>query len=150
MKKSDRTIEEARKIWIDQTEYSLKRFKEMAINPLHKTRVAYNWDIKLIENQISVLERQIRMVKKGLCNIAVLNAQPEVCTYIPEKGFYIDCDKYHDPFRIGKYTEHKLFSYQECLEYIANYEKDINRSIDIHESLYQFWEEFPDGMIEFG
>jgi len=97
------------------------------------------------------------MVKKGLCNVAVMNKQPEHSEYIPNKGFYIVCNDFHDMFRVYDYPSDRLFSYQECLDFIKKYEERDNIKITIwkqeghkKDSLQEFWEKYPDGMLRFG
>jgi len=97
------------------------------------------------------------MVKKGLCNVAVMNKQPEHSEYVVGKGFYIVCKDFHDMFRVGDYPDDSLFSYQECLDFIKRYEDKYNTTIEIWKrdgaiknSLQEFWDKYPDGMIRFG
>ena len=135
--KSNRTIDEARRIWIKHQKEKLENDSYIDYFP--------------------VLERQLNMVEKGLCNVAVFRNQPEHSYYIPNKGLYIICDDFHDMFRVCGYPDDECFSLQETLDFISNYEKENNCKIEIfhldgHEknTLEEFWEKYPDGYIHFG
>ena len=92
-----------------------------------------------------------------IAEISAMNLNPETTVYIPEKGLYIECDKeYHDLFRIYGYPNDALFSYAETLEYIKKYEKENNTIVPLLMNddtgktyLEEFWEKYPDGMINF-
>ena len=61
---------------------------------------------------------------------------------------------YHDLFRTwkrdenGYYTEDKIFSKQECDKWLED-NKDVVGDVNT-ESLNKFWEEYPNGVIDFG
>jgi hypothetical protein len=154
-KKVERTMEEARTLFIEYQEELIARFNDMLFNPIHQVRIAYNWDDTIIKHQIDVLERQLIIVKKGLCNEAVLNKQ-EDCIYVPGKGLYGDDGTLpHDLFRT-KYSDDQLFSYEETIQYlednkdaVCNFHHDVNGK-DWKQMLKEFWENNTDGMIHFG
>lgn len=146
--KSNRTIEEARNIWIAKREKWLVDYQVYIDDPMKKPFVDISIEDKLYN--ISIWKRQLRMIKKRLCTVAMLNDQPEHSYYLPEKGLYIVCKNYHDMFRVRGYPNDQLFSYQECLDFIANYEKVNNTIIEVQDSLKRFWDEYPDGYIHFG
>jgi len=99
------------------------------------------------QSLIPIIKRQIRMVENGYCQRAVWNHQPELSEYI-NNIFYINSE-YHDVFRIGDYPEDVLYSYEECLEYIKQYELKHNIIVDVYR-LKEFWDKYPDGIITFG
>lgn len=70
-------------------------------------------------------------------------------TYVKGKGFYETTD-FHDVFRKYRYPDDQLFSLEETLAYINNPENGCSTYENTTEMLKRFWEEHPDGMINFG
>jgi len=60
-------------------------------------------------------------------------------------SFYSETE-YHDIFRIGGYPEDMLTSFEETNVFIK---ENMCYAID-YERLVKFWEEFPEGLLEFG
>lgn len=155
-RKDNRTIEEARQIFIDLCKQSIIQWDEMLDNQNDECRLAYKWTDQDCINQINILKRWIRIVEKGLCNVAVMNKQPEHCIYIQEKGFFITDDSMtHDLFRIGHYPKNKLFSFKETMKFIEDNKNKVYSLHSIGDSdhvqlLMEFWANYPDGMILFG
>jgi hypothetical protein len=151
-KKFERSIEEARTIWIKKQTEWIAKWQEITENPYDECRVAYKWEQSYCDKCLLVYKRQLRMVEKGLCNVAVMNHQPEHCRYVEGKGFFIE-EGTHDPFRIYGYPNDLLFSYDECIEYISKYEKKKNTKVKLWnngKTLETFWQNNPNGMICFG
>jgi hypothetical protein len=156
--KVERSIEEARRIYIEKQVKQIERWEEIVNNPQDECRVAYEWSQEIVDFSLAVYKRQLQMVEKGLCNIAVFNHQPDKgAKYISGKGFYRWASDFRgNPFRIGGYPENQLFSYQETLDFIKKYEEKYNTIVELHEGengltfLKEFWDAHPDGMIEFG
>ena len=154
-KKSNRSIEEARKIFIDQTIETIEFYKNVIDNDMQFEGVDWReWEkdgpgVGFIENFIKVLYRQIRMVEKGLCNLAVYNKQPEI-SFVNEKGFFVEHSDYHDVFRKHGYPEDILYSFDETIDYINNPDNHCTKNDLTEERLKEFWKECPDGAIEFG
>ena len=91
------------------------------------------------------------MVENNFCQRAVWNHQNdnELTEYIEGKGFYVETG-FHDMFRKYGYPDDRLFSLEETLNYINNYENKCivyENTIDL---LKDFWSKYPDGFIEFG
>jgi len=166
-KRVDRTIEEARAKYIANLEESIVDFTKILNDPNDECRLAYEWDNELIQHSIDIWNRQLRMVKSNLCNVAVFNKQPndDGRLYQYENGnlYCYNDDLPHDIFRIGEYPEDKLFSLDETLKYLEDHSDKIHYASTIFEKksevvlkrkaieeLKKFWEEYPDGMIEFG
>jgi hypothetical protein len=155
-RKEERSIEEARKKFIAEQKDMIKSWGLMLYNPLDDCRVAYDWSDVDISNSIDVTERRIRMVEKGLCNVAVFNHQPSndgQHLYINEKFYTCDDEMPHDTFRIGGYPETKLFSLEETLKFLEDNDGKIDYWMtkeETIEKLKEFWTKYPDGMIEFG
>jgi hypothetical protein len=64
---------------------------------------------------------------------------------------YTDIDTPHDLFRIGTYPTNVLLSLEETLQFIENNKEIIyGFANDYEKELIQFWENNPDGVIEFG
>jgi len=75
----------------------------------------------------------------------------DLLSWVDGKGLYISSDDLpHDLFRKYGYPEIKLFSLEETLSYIYDKDNDCVIYEDTEESLRNFWEKYPDGMIEFG
>lgn len=152
----DRTIEEARELFLTEYKKSLKSWEELLNNPADECRVAYGWTQEYCDHYFEVLKRQIRMVEKGLCNVAVMNKQLDHCIYIPGRGLFItDVSMTHNIFRIGGYPEDMLFSFEETIEFIEKNKEAISNyrgplQEDTIDRLKKFWEQYPDGMIDFG
>jgi len=110
-----------------------------------------NWTESELIKHDSYLKRQIRMVKNNFCQRAVWNHQDDknLTEYIDGKGFYMETG-FHDTFRKYGYPEDKLFSLQETLDYINNPKNDCTIYENTIERLKEFWDKYPDGMIEFG
>jgi hypothetical protein len=169
-RKVNRTLEEARELYIKDHKKSIIRFKEMLNNPEDEVRAAYSWTDENLDHAIKIMERQVQMVEKELCNVAVFNHQPEdhrSRDYEFEKKnntlYCTDDELPHDIFRIGGYPEDRLFSLEETLQYLGSHDDKIGYADTIFNEtdrnilkesaikrLKKFWEDHPDGMIEFG
>lgn len=112
-----------------------------------------------------ILERSKRMVEKDLCKVAVCNRYGNCSMSLirfHNGYFYIDSDNLpHDIFRIHNYPNDILLSLQETLDYLEvnddkieyygydEVDKDIIK-LNAIERLKEYWEKYPDGMIDFG
>lgn len=72
-KKVKRTLEEARRLWIEQQMDRIASWQKMIDDPTDHCRVAYEWSQEFVEKQMLVYKRQFQMVEKGLLNVAVFN-----------------------------------------------------------------------------
>jgi|ERR1035437_2286571 hypothetical protein len=148
--KVDRTIEEARKLWIIEKEKSIISWKQMMNDPEDECRVAYEWTQEFIEHWLEVYERQLQMVRKGLCDVAVMNKQPEHSYYIKGKGLFINTKEHGNQFRIHNYPDDQIFSKEECLDFIEKNKDKIQFNDNTYEWLDEFWNKYPDGFMHFG
>jgi hypothetical protein len=148
--KVERTIDEARKIWIDVQEKNISEWKAVVNNPDDECRVIYGWTQEYMEGYLKIYERQLRMVKNGLCNVAVMNKQPEHSYYREGKGFFINCEQHSNQFRIGGYPEDEIFSKEECMKFIEKNKDKIQFFEQTYEWLDEFWNKYPDGFMNFG
>ena len=70
--------------------------------------------------------------------------------------YYIEDTNVHDIFRTTEYPSDILLSEKDTLEFINNKENVCSNSKDINsgkvdlELIKEFWEKFPNGLIEFG
>lgn len=75
--------------------------------------------------------------------------------------FYQECDENyksinHDVFRVSDYPDVVLHSYDEYLEFVSNPKNgaQLNHFDDTwegaHKQMKRFWDEFPDGVVDFG
>lgn len=75
---------------------------------------------------------------------------PELTNFVEGKGWFEDTDEFHDVFRKYGYPDDMLFSLQETLDYIANPDNECTTYEWTNRRLNEFWEKYPNGMIQFG
>ncbi len=152
-RKENRSIEEARRLYLNNKKAEIKMWNNMLINPEDEIKTMHRWSDEFIEWTIKVLERQNQMVTKGLCDVAVMNNQLEHSHYIKDKGFYVTDDLMpHDIFRTSGYPDIHLFSLDETYKFIYdNIDKvHMENKESSFKQLDYFWTQFEDGMIIFG
>lgn len=74
----------------------------------------------------------------------------KLTVFIKEKEWYEDVDDFHDLFRKYGYPDDMLFSLEETLEYINDPKNECTVYEYTENRLKEFWEKYPDGMIQFG
>lgn len=150
-RKIERTQEEAKQSCLRGLRKSEKLNLNILANRNYKGLNWSNWTESELIKHDSYLKRQIRMVDNNFCKRAVWNHQDDenLTEYIDGKGFYMETD-FHDTFRKYGYPENRLFSLQETLDYINNPKNDCTIYENTIEILEEFWNKYPDGMIEFG
>ena len=161
-KKIDRTIEEAKQIWINEQLKSITRWESVVANPKDEARIAYEWSQEDCLYTLNKLKRQLSFVNKGLikeafCKHNQNTFKEAIIKFNSNTKIFYQNTEFHDPFRIWGYPTDFLYSYEECLIYIKNFEKFHDVKIDLYinpvtgkESLKTFWETYPDGEIHFG
>lgn len=169
-KRVERDFETAQSYVIQSLERSVELTTEMFNNPNHDIRVAYEKTDNDLLRQIAIFERQLKMVKKGLCKVAIMNRQPEHSRYNSRGFFIFDDNLPHDIFRIwcnpsfgfpyNMYCPVELFSKQETYDFLEEQKRNekegrehwIVPSLDSEQfdRLDEFWNNHPDGMISFG
>jgi hypothetical protein len=163
--KSNRTIEEAREILINSYKERLLNFSTLTDNEkidyyefcyesnegAKNNQDAIEFINNIFDHARKVLERKIRVVSKGLCNVAVMNHQPEH-SYFNEKGFFIVCKNFHDCFRLYGYPDIKFYSKKENYKFLkCNKNNPMLVMYDYtYDRLEEFWNTYPDGYIHFG
>ncbi len=166
-RKIEITIDEVRNNVINTLNRNIDFYDKMINGELgDKFMDAYpEWTPELGIKCKAIVERQLRMVKGGYCNVAIYNKYDhgnfKTSHYVLGKGLYVGFnDLPHDIFRIGKYPDDKLFSFEETLKFL----EDKDDRISYHgegtdrnqhkekaiERLKKFWDENPNGMIDFG
>ena len=150
-RKIERTQEEAKQSCLRLLRKSEKLNLNILANRNYNGLDWSNWTESELIKHDSYLKRQIRMVDNNFCQRAVWNHQDDenLTEYIDGKGFYMETD-FHDTFRKYGYPEDRLFSLQETLDYINNPENNCTIYENTIEKLEEFWNKYPDGMIEFG
>jgi len=154
-KKIDRSVEEARKIAINTLYKYIKLCENIIADKNYNDRDWNDFDKHgntnddVRKQEILISERKIRIIEKGLCNVAVYNMEQESNVLI-EDNFYIESD-FHDIFRKSGYPDITLYSLDETLSYI----EDPNNNCYYEgepaiKALKEFWSEHPDGIIQFG
>lgn len=77
----------------------------------------------------------------------------DTCEYSDEmfgEDRYSKIDTPHDLFRIFKYNDAKLLSFEQTMEFIKRNKENIRFTENWEEKLKEFWAKNPDGVIEFG
>lgn len=148
-KKLEMTQEEAKKNCLK----SLRESEELNLEIIKSgDYTKFGWEIKYLEKLDAIIKRQIRMVSNDYCKRAVWNRvefDNKLSIYVDGKGFYVEADA-HDLFRRGLYPDDKLFSYEETISYIEDPKNQCQVFEYTYEGLRKFWDECPDGLIEFG
>ncbi len=160
----ERDIEEAAELALKELNQNVMFLKEMILDDFYEDDIELNKSlietnkclIDRIEDYLVIenLPRYKYIMEETEANLVeeiIWEYQPEnINEYISEKGYFVEVDDFHDVFRKYGYPDDKLFSLEETLAYINNpknecilYEKSI-------EHLKEFWEKYPDGMINFG
>ena len=75
---------------------------------------------------------------------------PGLKHYVEGKGWFDEVDGFHDEFRKYGYPDDRLYSLEETLAYIENPENNCTVYETTKRRLKEFWEKYPEGMIEFG
>ncbi len=137
---------------------SMDRYDRWILNPTDPEYLdmlsAYpEWTLDLVEQWRDVNRKQISMIEKVLCKEAIISKycsfSSGVNRYIKGKGIFMECG-YHDIFRKYGYPEDMLFSYEDTLDYIDYPGNNCQLYDHSLEKLKEFWEKYPDGMIDFG
>lgn len=74
----------------------------------------------------------------------------DLLTFVKNKGWYKETDDFHDVFRKYSYPDDILFSLEETLAYINDPKNECVVYDWTENDLKEFWEKYPDGMIQFG
>ncbi len=150
-RKIERTQEQAKESCLKQLKYQRNLSWKIYKNPNYR---GFDWELdkKSQLEMIKVLNRKIRMVSNNYCQMAVWNNQgdEDLTVYIQGKGLFIEDTGFHDEFRKYGYPENKLFSYKETIDYIETPDNECSVYENTLERLKEFWDLYPDGMIEFG
>ena len=145
-KKVERTQEEAKQSCLKK----LEELKQLYLTTTQEELDIYNYTQEDLQQQLAIINRQIRMVEKNLCQKAVWRHQEEsICHYIPEKGFFILDENTHDVFRCFHYPNIKLFSYKDTIDFINNPANKCQLFDNTYADLEIYWKENPNGLISF-
>ena len=74
----------------------------------------------------------------------------EVVDYVEGKGWYKEVEGFWDPFRHLNFSEAQLFSLQETLDFMHDPKNQCIVYDYSYDQVNEFWEKYPDGMIDFG
>lgn len=157
-KKIDVDFETMRNFVLKEYNESANTYQKWILDPTDKDYLslleAYpDWTIDKISDWKDAIERRITMIKKGLCKEATINKYCEfskgISRHIKGKGIFIECG-YHDVFRKYGYPDDVLLSYEETLYYIDYPPNECHLYEGSLERLKEFWDKYPDGMIDFG
>lgn len=90
------------------------------------------------------------VTKDNLLQSLYASWSPELITYVEEKGWYRETGDFHDVFRKYGYPEDRLFSLEETLNYISDTKNECVVYDYTENKLKEFWEKYPNAMIQFG
>lgn len=153
-KRVERSYEEAKVIYITDSKKTIQRWEEICNNVNDKSRIAYQWTQEQCERNLSILCRQLRMVEKRLCKVAVMNHQPDdengtQYQFIRGNLYCTNDSLPHNIFRVRNYPEDNLLSFQDTMRF-CRVKYNVSLNDDQIERLRKFWYENPDGLIQFG
>lgn len=147
----ERTQQEAKESCLNKLRYA----EELNLNILQDRNYegidwSY-WSDDMLLKKDAVIKRHIRMVENDIYPEAVWHHQNDekLTCYVEGKGLYMNT-KYHDLFRKYGYPDHRLYSLEETLEYLDNPTNECEFNDESIVRLKEFWNEYPDGMIQFG
>lgn len=152
-RKIERTQEEARESCLKKLRYE----EELNLNILqdrdYKGINWNNWSDDMLLKRDAIIKRHIKMVENNANLKAIWYHQYESLTiltdYVEGKGLYFETE-YHDTFRRYNYSDDKLFSLEETIAYIRNPTNECEFNDNTFTRLKEFWNKYPDGMIQFG
>jgi hypothetical protein len=128
--------------------------KKHVLSLLKESLVAHDFDDEIerkeIIKDIKHINFLLSKINRGYLNkkrkLLKLFAETNNHYYIINNCLYSDETNYHDIFRVSDYLDTVLVNKNETLEFIKN----NNCSISNIEDIDKFWNEFPDGVIDFG
>lgn len=152
-KKIDLPLEKAKELLIETHQKIIDEYTAMPESEYAELIVNYPYMYDSKERLIELYQRRIKRIQNP-------NIKAETIYYhlgnfcdrnieYTDKGLFEETE-YHDPFRIAGYPEDCLYSLKECLEYIKKYEEKHNCTVTVQKYLEEFWNKYPDGMINFG
>lgn len=151
--KNNRTLEEAKDLYVKNLEKDTEFIKNILKDDNYG---GYDWkeyyEEMNIDNYEDFLNDQLKSNRNKINNIndlseeQIYKSQTETSIYVNGK-FYTMVEDFHDLFRTN-YNNTKLFSLEETLKFI----KENNCSVyDYTEKrLKEFWNKYPNGVIDFG
>lgn len=114
-------------------------------------KTLYPWaTLAILDGDIALAQRKIRMVQKGLCQQAVWNHQGNRMAFANGQ-LYEEAEGWHGGFRVADYPPNCLFSHAEVVTFLDTLPAD-KKWIGPESLAYvrRFFEQYPDGMICFG
>lgn len=137
-----KSIEDMKKIIIDNKESLLKYCKEKITSRTYEDDI----DKRDTINVINQLERQITSINKlsNYMKVLSLYSKELNVSIIYKSKLYINTD-YHDLFRCN-YNSRKLISYSDTIKFLS---ENVCLNIN-YDKIKEFWDNYPDGIIDFG
>lgn len=133
-----------------KTGRSFEEAKEICLLHLHEAirlslKYKYLYSEEETKKFISVFKRQITMIKKGGLQKFILNHHSQNLLYLKQQ-YYICSEEYVNLFRTAPKGFKYLYSLKQTLKFVKNNECDIFDDTFIR--LAEFWQKYPDGVIE--
>lgn len=148
-KKENLTLEECKKVVIKNLNSGLEYASDCLLEKNHKILFIE----QEIKDWIKYNNRLLEWISKDWLQESCYRLLTNINFYDKKtKNYYVTNESLpHDIFRIGDYPEDKLFSLEETFIFIENNKEKIHRyNKNWQKRLEEFWEKYPDGMIEFG
>lgn len=138
--------EEARKFLLDRFESDINVLKKSLDDPNSAFRVRLGWTTEHHNHLIQLYQRQIKVIKSGLCKKAVMIRGAGVDVKYFNGKFYKLCLEYLNIFRVSRYYDDvTLTSLSETIDFINNTSNDV---FDVNmDNVVEFWEKYPNGII---
>jgi len=154
-KKVDLPLEEAKQKLIQVYQEAITEFTNMSEYNFKTFDMSENYRCK--EDLIELFQRFIKCIQKPTIKPETvyrrLSLMGDKVAYYNGESFFEYCEEDFsgNPFRIGDYPDDCLYSLEETLNFIKRYEEQNSCTVEVSmECLKDFWNKYPDGMINFG
>lgn len=118
----------------------LEAYPEWTVEYAEKSKVYWETAITTIDS---------RLIDEELCDL-YCDSVDDITIYVDGRGWFSEVDEFHDVFRKYGYPDDMLFSFEQTMDYINNPDNKCETYDYTEKTLKEFWEKYPDGLIEFG
>ena len=156
-RKIDLTLDKAKKLLIKLHKNIIDDYLEMSEEEYNNLKDEYPYMYDSKEELIKLYWRRIKRIQNPNINpdtvfhrLAIMGNK--VRRYNGRNTFeYCESDFSGSPFRVKGYPEDLLYSLEETLNSIKKYEEQNTCTVEMNiEYLKEFWNKYPDRMINFG
>lgn len=154
--KTDITLDQAKKDALEICNHQIEWHINEISNPSQDMLECYSDWVDKLDYNLALFERYKRFIEKNLFKGLKTYSEfyshgfdRKLTNYVSRTdSVYVEVEDIHDIFRLGGYPEDQLLSFKETLEYCQ--EKRCKISMEQFQSLLDFWNKYPEGMIKFG